>query len=398
MPVPSPRITNMARSGIREIMDLAALRPGTLHLEVGQPDFPTPRHIVEAGCAAALAGYTGYTPNRGLLEVRESMAAKLARENGITTRPEDIMVSCGAVNALFECVATLVSPGESVLLPDPGWPNYAMMADTIGARVVRYPLLAESGYLPDLDRLAQLARSENARVLLVNSPSNPTGAVFPRALMQRLVELAAEYDLYLVSDECYEHIVFDGAHVSPASLDTDGRVLSVFSMSKSYAMTGWRVGYVCGPSEVMDQVAKVQEPVVSCATAISQKAAQAALEADQACVREMTASYLERRDMVVDLLGAAGMLISRPAGAFYILADISSAGVDSNEFARRLVMDHGVAVAPGLTFGPSGAQSVRLSLATAASELRSGVERLTEAVRASAGRPAGPAGRGPARR
>jgi aspartate aminotransferase len=380
MPSPSPRIVNMARSGIREIMDLAALRPDTLHLEVGQPDFPTPAHIVEAACKAAADGYTRYTANRGLLEVRETIVEKLARENGIRTTVDDVTISCGAVNALFECMAALVSPGEAVLLPDPGWPNYVMMADTLGARAVRYPLLAEDGYLPDLGRLAELARTSGARAMIINSPSNPTGAVFPREVVQRLVEIANENDLYLISDECYEHIVFDGEHISPASLD-DRRVLSVFSMSKSYAMTGWRVGYVCGPSTAMEQVAKVQEPVVSCATAMAQKAAQAALAGDQSCVREMTASYAKRRDMVVELLSSAGMLINRPDGAFYILADITAAGTPSDEFARRLVTAQGVAVAPGLTFGPLGEHTVRLSLATAEEQLRAGVERLIEAVR-----------------
>jgi aspartate aminotransferase len=279
-----PRIVNMARSGIREIMDLAALRPDAVHLEVGQPDFPTPAHIVEAGIKAAVDGYTTYTPNRGLLEVRGTIVEKLERDNGIRTTVEDVAITCGAVNALFECIAALVSPGDAILLPDPGWPNYVMMAETLGARAVHYPLVAEEGYLPDLDRLAELAHNTSARVVVINSPSNPTGAVFPRHVMERLVELAEEYDFYVISDECYEHIVFDGEHVSPASLD-DRRVLSVFSLSKSYAMTGWRVGYVCGPPVVMQLVAKVQEPIVSCATAIAQKAAQAALAGDQSCVR-----------------------------------------------------------------------------------------------------------------
>lgn len=381
MPTPSPRILSMARSGIREIMDLAALRPNTLHLEVGQPDFATPPHIVEAACKAAADGYTTYTANRGLLEVRETIVDKLQRENGIRTTVDDVAITCGAVNALFECLAALVSPGEAVLLPDPGWPNYVMMAETLGARAVHYPLLPEEGYLPDLDRLAVLARTSGARVLLINSPSNPTGAVFPREVMERLVELADQHDLYLISDECYEHIVFDGEHISPASLD-DRRVLSVFSVSKSYAMTGWRVGYVCGPSTAMEQVAKVQEPVVSCATSIAQKAAQAALAGDQSCVREMSASYEKRRDMVVELLSSADMLINRPEGAFYILADITAAGTPSDEFARQLVTAHEVAVAPGLTFGPLGEHVVRLSLATAEEQLRSGVERLISAVHA----------------
>lgn len=380
MAVPAPRIRDMKRSGIREIMDLAAQRADVLHLEVGQPDFPTPSHIVEAACTAATAGYTTYTANKGLLEVRQSITAKLKRDNGIDVPADDVVISCGAVNALFESLVALISPGDGILLPDPGWPNYEMMADTLSARVSRYPLLPDQGFIPDLDALDALAADPGVKVLIINSPGNPTGAVFPRPVMEALVEIARRHDLYLISDECYEQIVFEGEHVSPGSLDHDGRVLSVFSMSKSYAMTGWRMGYVTGESSLVELVAKVQEPVVSCATSIAQKAGQAALEGDQSCVREMTASYRARRDMVVDLLRAGGLLINEPRGAFYILADISSASTDSYAFARRLLAEKAVAVAPGLTFGPAGAGVVRLSLATDIDQLRTGTERLVEAV------------------
>jgi aspartate aminotransferase/aminotransferase len=381
MAVPAARIRDMKRSGIREIMDLAAQRSDVLHLEVGQPDFATPAHIIEAGCLAATQGYTTYTANKGLLEVRESITAKLKRDNGIDVPADDIVISCGAVNALFESLVAVISPGDGILLPDPGWPNYEMMADTLSARISRYPLLPDQGYIPDLERLDALAADPGVKVLIVNSPGNPTGAVFPRWVVEELVQIAQRHDLYLISDECYEQIVFEGEHVSPGSLEHDGRVLSVFSMSKSYAMTGWRMGYVTGESSLVDLVAKVQEPVVSCATSIAQKAGQAALDGDQACVREMTASYRARRDMVVDLLRTGGLLINEPKGAFYILADISTASTDSYAFARRLVAEKGVAVAPGLTFGPAGADVVRLSLATDSDQLRQGTQRLVEAVR-----------------
>jgi aspartate/methionine/tyrosine aminotransferase len=380
MAVPAPRIRDMKRSGIREIMDLAAQRTDVLHLEVGQPDFATPAHIIEAGCLAATQGYTTYTANKGLLEVRESITEKLKRDNGIDVPADDVVISCGAVNALFESLVAIVSPGDGILLPDPGWPNYEMMADTLSARISRYPLLPDEGYIPDLERLDELAADPGIKVLIVNSPGNPTGAVFPRQVVEELVRIAQRHDLYLISDECYEQIVFDGEPVRPGSLEHDGRVLSVFSMSKSYAMTGWRMGYVTGESSLVDLVAKVQEPVVSCATSIAQKAGQAALDGDQSCVREMTASYRARRDMVVDLLRTGGLLINEPKGAFYILADISSASSDSYAFARRLLVEKGIAVAPGLTFGPAGAGVVRLSLATDSEQLRTGTQRLVEAV------------------
>lgn len=379
---PAERIRVMRRSGIRQIMDLAAAREDVLHLEVGQPDFATPAHIIEAGCAAARSGYTTYTANKGLPEVRASIAAKLARVNGIEADADDIVITAGAVNALIEVLATLVSPGDTILIPDPGWPNYQMMADVLSARTVHYPLVAEDGFLPDLDRLDQLARESGAKVLMINTPGNPTGAVFPRRVVEALVDLAARHDMYLLSDECYEEIVFDGEHVSPGSLGGADHVLSVFSMSKTYAMTGWRMGYVTGQRELIDLVAKVQEPMISCATSIAQKAGQAALDGAQNCVREMTATYRERRDMVVDLLREGDLLISVPHGAFYIMADVSRVGGDSYAFARRLIQETGVAVAPGETFGPSGAGKVRLSLATSTPDLREGVQRLVKAVSA----------------
>lgn len=380
MSLPAERIRLMKRSGIREIMDLAAGRDDVLHLEVGQPDFATPQHIVEAGCQAALSGYTTYTANKGLVEVRESIVAKLGRVNRIHAEPDEVVITAGAVNALVECLATLVSPGDTILIPDPGWPNYQMMADVLAARTVHYPLVPEEQFVPDLDRLEELARTSGAKVLMVNSPGNPTGAVFSREVTERLVEIAERHGMYIVSDECYEQIVFEGDHVSPASIDGAEHVLSVFSLSKSYAMTGWRMGYVTGPREVIDLVAKVQEPMISCATSIAQKAGQTALDGDQACVTEMVDAYRARRDMVVDILRAGGLLISVPRGAFYIMADVSAAGNDSYAFARRLIQDRAVAVAPGETFGPSGAGKVRLSLATATPQLREGAQRLVDAV------------------
>lgn len=378
---PAPRIAAMQRSGIREVMDLAAGREDVIHLEVGQPDFGTPAHIVEAGCAAARDGFTGYTANKGLVEVRESIAAKLARVNAITTTAEDVVITAGAVNGLLAALTALVSPRESILIPDPGWPNYQMMADVLAVQAVRYPLLAEHGYEPDLARLDWLAAESGAKVLVVNSPGNPTGAVFSRSTVRSLLELAARHGMYLLSDECYEQIVFEGEHHSPAALADSGHVLSVFSLSKSYAMTGWRMGYVTGPSELIELVAKVQEPSVSCASSITQKAGQVALDADQGCVVAMTQAYRARRDMVVEILNHAGLLLSVPQGAFYIMADVSAAGSDTYAFARRLITEKGVAVAPGETFGPSGAGTVRLSLATGADELAEGASRLVAAVR-----------------
>lgn len=378
---PSPRrIVEMRRSGIREVMDLAAGRPDVLHLEVGEPDFATPSHVLEAAARAAADGFTKYTPNRGLASLCETICARLERTNAIRATPDQVVVTAGGVNAIMETLIALVDPGDGVLIPDPGWPNYEMMAAVVHADARRYPLDPARGYEPDLDRLAELAADPRAKVLIVNSPSNPTGAVWRPETIARVVELAARHDLWVVSDEVYEEIVFEGRHLSPASIDNDGRVVTVFSVSKTYAMTGWRIGYLVAPAPLAALVAKVQEPVISCPTSISQKAAEAAIGGPQECVALMRAAYRERRDLAVDALRREDLLASEPHGAFYVLADVSRATRDTYGLARRLVIEHGVAVAPGETFGPAGAGLVRISLATDRDTLAEGIRRLAVAV------------------
>jgi aspartate aminotransferase len=375
-------VVDMPRSGIREILDLAVAREGVLRLEIGEPDFPTPPHVVEAAARAAADGYTKYTVNRGLPSLREAIRAKLAARNGIDATIEQIVVTTGGGTALMETLLALVEPGEGILVSDPAWPNYAMMAATLKATAIRYPLDRQAEFEPDLDALETLAADPRAKVLLINSPANPTGAVWRRRTIERALEIANRHDLYLLSDEVYEEIVFEGEHVSPAALDEDGRVITVFSASKTYAMTGWRLGYLVAPLPLADLIAKVQEPVISCATAVAQKAAEAALLGPQDCVTQMREAYRLRRDTTVDALTAADLFVTQPHGAFYIFADVSEATDDTRLLARSLVLDHGLAVAPGETFGSRAAGLVRLSLASAPEVLEEGVKRLAEGVAA----------------
>lgn len=378
-PIPR-RIAEMRRSGIREVMDLAASRQGVIHLEVGEPDFATPPHIVEAAARAAADGYTKYTPNRGLASLRDTICAKLEHGNGIRARPDQVVVTAGGVNAIMDTLIALVDPGDGVLLPDPGWPNYEMMVGIVRAEVLRYPLDPACAFEPDLDRLEGLAANPRAKVLIVNSPSNPAGAVWRPATIAKVIDIAARHDLWVISDEVYEEIVFEGRHVSPATLDEDGRVVSVFSVSKTYAMTGWRIGYLVAAAPIAALVAKVQEPVISCPSAVAQKAAEAAIGGSQACVALMRDAYHQRRDLAVDALRRDGLLASEPHGAFYVLADVARATRDTYALARRLVAEQALAVAPGETFGPSGAGLVRLSLATDPTILAEGIRRLSQAV------------------
>lgn len=366
----------MPASGIRQLMELARALPDVVHLEAGDPDFPTPEHVLEAAARAARAGFTHYTATAGLSSLREALAAKLQHQNDLRVTPDQVVVTHGSVNGLAAALLALVNAGEEVLIPDPGWPNYEAMVRAVGARPVRYHLPRALGFQPDLEGLRGLL-TPRTKAIILNTPSNPTGAVFPAETVRQVVEVAHRHDLYLLSDEAYEDIVFEGEHQSPARFDEDGRVVSVFTFSKSYAMTGWRVGYLVAARGLAAHVAKVQESMIECVSAVSQKAAEAALLGPREPVTAMVESYRCRRDLAWELLTAAGRTVQRPAGTFYMLVDASGCGEDTYALARGLVQGARVAVAPGETFGAGGRGLLRISLVAGEDRLREGIRRLT---------------------
>lgn len=368
-------VAAMPRSGIREIMDLAWQTPECIHLEVGEPDFATPAHIREAGMRAIAAGETRYTPNAGIPPLRAALAQKIQRVNGYQVDPGQIIVSTGAVEAIYASLVTMLNPGDEILLPDPGWPNFRMMADLLSAGVVFYSLRPENGFLPDpQDIKARI--TERTRVLLVNFPSNPLGSVPDMALVQQLYAVASEHNLWIVSDECYDQILFTESCPSPSLIDADGRVISTYSFSKTYAMTGWRVGYAAVPTSLAETLAKVQEPLISCVSGPAQHAALGALEGPQDCVTDMVHAYRERRDAALAACDASGLSYLVPEGAFYLW--ISIEGRDSTPFALDLVKDKGVALAPGSAFGENGNGWVRISLANSSNSVVHGVRAVAE--------------------
>jgi aspartate/methionine/tyrosine aminotransferase len=376
-------------SGIRELANAATGLDGAIRLDLGQPDFPTPEHIVAAAKRALDEGWTGYTQTQGLRSLRELLAEKVARRNGYRVSADDVTTAPGGVGVIAGAFAAVLQAGDEVLLPDPAWPNYELMAAWTQSRVVRYPCPPELGFQPDLDRLRGLF-TPRTRLLVVNSPNNPTGALYPEPVLRELVELASRNDVWLLSDECYDEVVHEGGVVSPASLTADPRVISAYSFSKTYAMTGWRLGYLTGPRGLVATVTKVLESQSSCAPSIAQKAAEAALAGPQDCVRVMNAAYRRRRDAVVEMLRAAEMLISVPRGAFYVMADVSPSGLPARDFAFRLLRERGVSVAPGSAFGDVAGGAVRISLASSDEDLAEGVGRLCDLV----ARLAGQGGRG----
>lgn len=375
---------NMPGSGIREIVHLAMTMPDVIRLEVGEPNFPTPAHIVEAAHAAANSGFTKYGPSGGLQTLRELLAERISRVNGYAVTATQVNVSVGGVQGVLAAFSALLDPGDEVLIPDPAWPNYEMAILLRGAVPVHYPLYIAQGFVPhpaDIERLI----TDRTKLIIINSPSNPTGAVFPRETIEALVALAQRHDLYLMSDEVYDELIFEGEHVSPALYDAE-RTIGIYAFSKNYAMTGWRVGYVVANEELAKVITKIQEPMISCVSSPVQKAAEAALTGPQDCIGEMRNSYRERRDAVVELLKEEGYYVYTPQGAFYIMVDVSESRVDSRQFALDLLETCRVAVAPGTAFGNFGDDFVRISLATEKDLLLEGVGRLCEFLKSSRGK------------
>ena len=376
----SATIARMPRSGIREVMDAAWRTPGAIVLAVGDPNFPTPPHVVDAADAAARAGKTGYVSNAGISELREALAEKIRARNGYDVTADDIVVTNGGVEGIFAALAAVLDPGDGILLPDPGWPNFAMTATMLRARILSYPLVAENGFLPAIADLERLCDAGTKAVLL-NSPSNPLGAVIDRARMREIAAFAEARNLWIVSDECYDETVFDDRFVSAAAAGDPQRTIAIYTFSKTYAMTGWRVGYVAAPARAVAQIAKLQEPLISCVNAPAQHAALAALTGPQDVVAQMVSAYRERRDEACRRLAAAGVPALPPSGAFYVWADVRASGLSSRDFAFALLRERNVAVAPGTAFGPNGEGFVRISLATEPSALYEGIDRIIAALR-----------------
>jgi aspartate aminotransferase len=359
-------------------------RDDVIHLEFGEPDFPTPAHISAAAVASITGERQGYGPGNGIAELRSAVAARVQRVNKFAPAADQVVMTAGGTGGLMASLRCLCEPGDVVLTPDPGWPGYDAMLAVAGVSRVYYPLLADNGWLPDLDAL-EAAITLRTRVLLVNSPSNPGGAVYPPETIAALVEIAARHDLWILSDECYDELVYDGRHVSPAALDADGRVLTVGSFSKSYAMTGWRIGWVVAPPAVAPALALTTTAQMNNLPLFVQRAALAALDGPQECVATMRASYAERRDLATGLLRERGLLEYTPEGAFYLLIPVARAAgygegepFDSLAFAEALIGERGIALAPGMAFGSRTTRYVRVSLASAPDMLSAGITGLLD--------------------
>lgn len=371
-------------SGIRIMFALADQIPDVVNLGIGQPDFDTPEFIRDAAKQALDKGYTRYPPAKGFDDFRLAIAKKLKAQNGIDANPEtEIYVAVGAMQVIFNTCLHLINPGDEVIVIDPGYDYYSQIR-LFGGVPVPVPAHESNRFKVDPADI-QAAITDKTKLIIVNTPSNPTGAIFDEEILRSIAELAMANDIWVLSDEPYEHILFDGhRHVSIGSFDgMTQRTISAFTLSKSYAMTGWRVGYTVAPKAIIDEMEKLMEHMVSGVTAVAQRAALAAISGPQGCVQEMVATYDKRRHLVYEHLNAIeGIHCLKPESTFYAFPNISSIGLSSWDFAKYLVQEHKVAVVPGSIFGKAGEGYVRLSFAASMEQLREGISRIERGVAA----------------
>jgi aspartate aminotransferase len=383
MPSLAPRIETVPASGIRRVFEQAALlrADGTTGTDVamlviGEPDVAVAPHIGEAARRAWTEDRTDYTPNGGIAPLREAIREKLRRENRMEVDVEQVWVTVGATQALFQAMTLVLSPGGEVLVPDPGYTTFTMNAHILGATPVPYRLDPQHGFEPDLEAL-EASITERTRALVVNSPSNPLGSVFGEETLRDLLALAKRHDLWVISDEVYEYFTYGTRHVSLASLDEDDRVFTAFSLSKTYAMTGVRVGYLVTPKGLGSTMRTTQEAMISCVAEPDQWAALAAIVGDHSAVQDAREHYRANLGIAKSVLDEAGIRYLDPSGAFYLWVDVSHASQgDVAEWALALLQRERVAVAPGSAFGRSGEGWIRVCLAATPADLRRGLGAL----------------------
>jgi aspartate aminotransferase len=348
-------------------------------LVAGEPDFDTPDHIKLAAAQALAEGFTKYTPSSGMPELRQAISEKLKNENGLDYKPHQIIVSCGAKHSCYNAILATCNPGDEVIIPAPYWLSYPEMVKLAGAEPYIVRTKAENQYKLTPEEL-QSAISPSTKMLILNSPGNPTGSVYTENELAALVEVALEDDLMILSDEIYEKIIYDDAkHFSIASMSKQvyEHTITVNGFSKSYAMTGWRMGYLAAAEPIAKAIDSIQSHATSNPTSFAQKGAVAALRESQDCVAEMVKSFTERRKVLFDGLSSIeGIKLVKPMGAFYMFPDISSFGMTSSQFSEALLDQALVATVPGIAFGDD--KSVRLSYACSMENIEKGISRLKD--------------------
>jgi aspartate aminotransferase len=353
-----------------------------IHLQIGEPDFDTPAHVREAAKRALDEGATHYAPFPGIPELRQAIAADVARRKGVTADPSQVFVTVGGKGVMLYAILGLVDPGDEVIVPDPGYPIYESLTRFVGATPVPLPITMANDFRVDVDQLASLI-TPRTRVLFVNSPANPTGGVLTRGDLERIAALAVDHDLWVVTDEIYGRILYDGhEHVSLASLPGMAeRTIILDGFSKTFAMTGWRLGYAVVPESLIPTYGQLVINTISCAPTFAQVGAVAALEGPQDDVEAMVVEFKARRDLIVaGLNDIPGIRCATPVGAFYAFPDVSGTGLTGAEMAERLLQEAGVCVLAGTAFGGVGVEHVRISYANSRENLTEALGRIRGVV------------------
>lgn len=376
-------LSNVAKlvtpSPIREMYNLAIGMEDVVSFTVGEPDFLTPEPIVEAAVAALRRGEHKYTPNAGILPLRKAISEHIAQTHGLSYEPDgNVIVTAGGMEALMLTMLTILNPGDEWIIGDPCWTNYSRQVLICSAVPKPVTVYAENGFLFTPEAL-EAAITPRTKGFLINSPANPTGAIAEQEALEKLAEIAIRHDLYVISDEVYNSLVYNGQK-APSIAAIPGmqeRTIIINSFSKTYAMTGWRVGYALGPSEIIRNMVKLQENVAACVNSAAQYGALEALTGSQEPVRKMVDTYEKRRELLIrEFSGIPGLTCIAPEGTFYALLDISETGMEAKAFAMDLLQKAKTIVVPGHAFGEHGCRYVRLSFATSDENIREGAARI----------------------
>lgn len=382
------RMDSLPFSGIRAVMEKATKMQQAgervIHMEIGRPDFDTPEKIKKAACDSLAKGNVFYTSNYGTPELRKAIAEWELEKNHVAYDPSEVLVTVGVGEGTYASMAAFLEEGDEVLVPNPVWLNYIHVPSSLGAKPVTYHLKEENNYQIDLEELESKI-TDRTRMIVIVDPSNPTGGVFSRETLERLAEIAVRHDLLVLSDEIYEQLVYDGAeHISIASLPgMKERTITLSGCSKAYSMTGWRLGYMCAPKEIIQACVRVHQYTITCASSFVQEAAVTALKECDEDVDAMRREYQRRKDYVVKALNEIdGISCNNPKGAFYIFVNIKKLGKTSMEMAEYLLETAKVALVPGSAFGDGGEGYLRISYACGYEELTEACDRIKTAVEA----------------
>ncbi len=374
----SKRVVGLQPSGIRKFFDIAATMKDVISLGIGEPDFITPKPILDAGRRALDAGETHYTSNAGKLELRQALTDHLLKLYGVKYDPlNEVIITVGVSEALYLTMTALLDPGDEVIIPTPCFVSYQAEVVLAGGVPVEIPSLMEDNFQLDPDRV-RAAITPRTKIIFVGYPSNPTGAVATRETLSQVAKIAEEHNLILVSDEIYDRLVYDFQHVCLPSLGEEikKRTVLLGGFSKDYAMTGWRIGYAAGPAEILKGMLRIHQYTIMSAPTIAQEAAIEALANGEPYVQEMVAEYDRRRRLIVSGLNRLGLTTFEPRGAFYAFPKVAASGMDDETFAEKLLREEHVAVIPGNAFGPGGDGFVRCCYATAYEKIEEAMQRM----------------------